>query len=434
MQSAFRPSGGGWGATANLTQPAPEVFRSWARIVMNPAGQAAAVWGRSDGTNSIIQASSATGAGAWQAPVNLSEAGQSAEAPGVAIDASGDIVAAWERPFEGKQVIQAASRPAGGSWGAVTRLSEPGQSAYYPRVAAGPHGEGTVVWERYNGTFTIVQSAVSTPGGTWTGPINLSSEIENSLLGGVSSDAQGNALAVWESHEASTWAVQAAGYDAAGPLANALSIPASGVAGQPIPFSVSPLDVWSALGSTGWGFGDGASTSGASVSHTFAAAGTYPVTLTSTDAIGNATTATATIAISAQRPVISSLRQSASTWRAGSRLATTARRRPVGTTVSFSLNVPARVTVAFTQAAVGRRVAGKCLAPSRRVTRRHRCTRTLTRGALSFSGHAGANRLRFQGRLSRSRRLAPGRYTLTVTAANSAGPAAPRSLTFTIVR
>jgi hypothetical protein len=37
-----------------------------------------------------------------------------------------------------------------------------------------------------------------------------------------------------------------------------------------------------------WSFGDGASAVGTNVSHAFTAAGTYPVTVTSTDALGNA--------------------------------------------------------------------------------------------------------------------------------------------------
>jgi hypothetical protein len=41
--------------------------------------------------------------------------------------------------------------------------------------------------------------------------------------------------------------------------------------------------------------------------NTFAAAGRYPVTLTTADAIGNTSTATSTITISPQRPAITSL-------------------------------------------------------------------------------------------------------------------------------
>jgi hypothetical protein len=58
----------------------------------------------------------------------------------------------------------------------------------------------------------------------------------------------------------------------------------------------------------------------------------------------------------------------------------------------------------------------------------------MTRGALSFSVGAGAHKLRFQGRISKHKRLLLGRYTLIITATNAAGQHATARLTFTIVR
>jgi hypothetical protein len=52
-----------------------------------------------------------------------------------------------------------------------------------------------------------------------------------------------------------------------------------------------------------------------------------------------------------------------------------------------------------------------------------------------FNGHAGTNKVRFLGRLSRSKRLKPGRYTLTVTAIDSAGNRSnAKTISFTVVR
>ncbi len=54
---------------------------------------------------------------------------------------------------------------------------------------------------------------------------------------------------------------------------------------------------------------------------------------------------------------------------------------------------------------------------------------------LSLAGESGENTVAFQGRISSGRRLAPGSYTLTITATNSVGVrSAPKSLSFTIVR
>ena len=59
-------------------------------------------------------------------------------------------------------------------------------------------------------------------------------------------------------------------------------------------FSVSPFDVPSSS-STSWNFGDGSSANGTSVGHTYSMAGSYTVTVTSTDAVGNSRSATRTV-------------------------------------------------------------------------------------------------------------------------------------------
>ncbi|HME02503.1 MAG TPA: hypothetical protein VKG38_05670, partial [Solirubrobacteraceae bacterium] len=57
-----------------------------------------------------------------------------------------------------------------------------------------------------------------------------------------------------------------------------------------------------------------------------------------------------------------------------------------------------------------------------------------TVGTISFTGHLGTNKVFFQGRLSRSKKLQPGRYTVTVNATDAAGGrSAPVSLRFTVV-
>jgi hypothetical protein len=57
----------------------------------------------------------------------------------------------------------------------------------------------------------------------------------------------------------------------------------------------------------------------------------------------------------------------------------------------------------------------------------------VTAGSLIFPGHSGTNMVVFQGRLSRSKKLKPGHYTLIVVAANSARASTAQSLSFTIV-
>jgi hypothetical protein len=63
------------------------------------------------------------------------------------------------------------------------------------------------------------------------------------------------------------------------------------------------------------------------------------------------------------------------------------------------------------------------------------CKRAVTQGTLSFAGHGGLDKVVFQVRISRPKRLHLGASTARITAVNSAGQhSSPRSLNLTIVK
>ncbi len=140
----------------------------------------------------------------------------------------------------------------------------------------------------------------------------------------------------------------------------------------------------------------------------------------------------------ATRVKLTGVGQSHTRWRRGNKLpkfASIARVRtpPVGTTFRFKVNGAARVRFAFTQPLPGRRVGRRCVAQTAKNRRKRRCPRIITAGSFSFSAGAGAYSVRFQGRIPRSKKLKPGRYTLIISATNTAGSTNAR-LTFTILK
>jgi streptogramin lyase len=169
----------------------------------------------------------------------------------------------------------------------------------------------------------------------------------------------------------------------------------------------------------------------ANVGHQLACAETvtYPVL----DVTTSTTTAAVTV-LAALPPQITKAHESASKWREGKKLARISRRKPpVGATFSFVLNERAPIRFSFTHRLPGRKSGHRCVAVSHANATRKSCQRTVTAGTLSFTGRSGANKVVFDGRVSRSKRLAPGSYTLNLTAANSEGTRSARvSLRFTI--
>jgi hypothetical protein len=135
-------------------------------------------------------------------------------------------------------------------------------------------------------------------------------------------------------------------------------------------------------------------------------------------------------------PIVSAVKQSARPWREGSalaRISSSAKKKPpVGTTFSFTLDKAARVTFSFTRTLPGRKVGRACVPQTKKNDHAHRCTRTVLT-ALSFSAHAGTHHVRFAGRVTKSRKLSPGIYTLAITASAAGGRSKPRTIRFTIV-
>lgn len=120
-------------------------------------------------------------------------------------------------------------------------------------------------------------------------------------------------------------------------------------------------------------------------------------------------------------PILSGLSESARTWREGSAPARISAHRklgakpPVGTTFSFALNVPARVSLKFTRTVAGR------------------TPHAVLAARMTLSARAGSDELHFEGSTSKHRKLAPGAYTLTMRASAHGKHSAPVAIRFTIV-
>ncbi len=450
-ESSFKPAGGAWQVPAEAT---PAGVAQEPQLAYGADGEAVLVWTNwSEGflSHRIPEAAVMTTGGVWQKPVDLMgesdplDQPKGASEPVVALDGQGDAVALWA--WEYGDVIQATLRPAGGTWQEPVDISGPEERAQDPHVAFDAHGDAMAVWSVAKAepeAVLRIQAAYRPAGGTWQAPVDLSDE-SHADSPQIAFDGQGDAVAVWDHADG----VQSAGYAAAGPVLNGVSIPVSGVAGQPVSFSVSPLDVWSVLGETSWSFGDGSSASGRTVTHTYTVPGTYEVTIHSADTLGNVTSSTGTITISPQAtastpespttgpvrsgvassagpsaaPAIETASESATRWREHGK-------SRVGTVFRVSLNKQATVTLSFLRDAGRRAPSCRCAAKAFADA----ASPTVEDGSISFAGHAGVNSVDFQGQLRHQPKLTPGSYTLVITATNAADQrSGAKRLRFTIL-
>jgi hypothetical protein len=347
VQAAFRPAGGHFGTAVNLPTKSGNAMHP--EVAIDAAGDATVVWERFNGADEIVeQATRLAATGAFTAPTELANSSAYPMEPSVAMNAAGDTAVAWVSPGVEK-VIQAAARPAGGSFGKPANLTGEVPAASQPQVALDGQGESTVVW---TGNF-VVEYATGTRTGVFSGPKGLAFEAwypsiaedaaGDTLVGyatviGLDADAVfrpaggafgasqqvspvgqivgGGASAInvamsedgdgafgFVAQQESEVSAEVGLLDSAGVAPGEVSIPASATAGSPVSFSAAPVDAVFPQPTVTWAFGDAASASGDTVTHTFVDPGTYSVSVTATVAPGDSETHTGTITVVA--PVLS---------------------------------------------------------------------------------------------------------------------------------
>jgi PKD domain len=335
-QAKVRPvSSGSWLGQTTISRPGETVVGA-PRLAMNAAGDAVAVWVRAPG---VVQAAlRPASTGAWQPASDLGPGRD----PEIAVDPAGSTVAIWSVPGGG---VQSAFRPAGlgwsgaadvsrapgtagevaldnagnavavwlggagphvrsarrdratGAWSQPVAVSAAGTAAAEPQVAVDERGNAVAVWTR--GTPPTVRAALRPAGlGAWLAGVGLSAAGAAVADPLVEIDAAGRALAVWTRRAPAVSIVESAELAGTGPLLTAARIPARAAARRPVAFAVRPA-AWAAplVGAPAWRFGDGATASGQSVAHTYAARGAFTVTVNQSDAAGGVSARTAQLRI-----------------------------------------------------------------------------------------------------------------------------------------
>lgn len=173
---------------ASLVRSDNRVRALQSEVASNAAGVTYVVWFE----GSDIWSSRREGGGAWEAPRQVSQGGDFARVPRVAVDAQGNAIAVWRQHNGGSTEVRAARRPAGGDWEAPQVLGS-SSAGGVPAIAINASGMAMVAWQ------AAVGAAANryVPGAGWGGAQLLSSGAAIMLLPGVGIDDEGNAYVAW---------------------------------------------------------------------------------------------------------------------------------------------------------------------------------------------------------------------------------------------
>lgn len=176
-----------WSAVGDVSAIDKAVDRPQVAI-SNDGAKAIAVWQRSNGTNTIIQAATATitaNTATWSSVSDLSATLQSATDAQVALSSDGTKAAVvWQRSNGANTIIQAKTATItanSATWSAVANLSASGQSAGNPQIAVSENSSKAIaVWFRMNDLGTpgiqAKTATISSNSATWSAAANLSAD------------------------------------------------------------------------------------------------------------------------------------------------------------------------------------------------------------------------------------------------------------------
>jgi PKD repeat protein len=261
----------------------------------------------------------APGGTAFGAPVQINGGlgvgfGSQSNGAAIAVDGAGRISAAFDTgtTTTAGRIYLTQQAEAGGSFSTPQAL--PANAQTYPRgaaIAVGDDGDAVVAWAEapINAVSTRNARVLTVTRDGATGDVSAPRTLDERQYLGTAvvpvstprvTVAPGGDVAVgwgWNTSDSGAWEARLAALDVEGPVV--ADGTASATAGTAVRLSADARDRFSDVASVTWDLGDGATASGSSVSHAYAAAGTYEAKVTATDEHGNARTAVRTVTVAA---------------------------------------------------------------------------------------------------------------------------------------
>lgn len=216
-----------WTITSDLSDGIHSAYA--AKVAIDPKGNAIAVWWCNGNIQGALLDAGTT---VWRHTHDLSTGGNAiVDSVSIGIDDEGNVRAIWLSNDGMNDVLQGAKLSFGSiNWTPTSTLSQPGQDANTPHIAVDRFGNAVSVWCYHSNGFNwIVQGAIlPKSSSTWIATTDLSSSLFDAVEAPkVCMDANGNAFAIWNILDGAVAIVQGAVLNKGSTLWQLTSVPSS---------------------------------------------------------------------------------------------------------------------------------------------------------------------------------------------------------------
>lgn len=194
-----------WSPPSSISSP--NASRASPRVAVDASGAAFAIWSEATTNGVDVAVRRFTPESGWEAPEYLEFGPNDSGSAEIALDSDGNGTAVWTQNDGTRFNLWSCRYEPTNGWGIPQLLEEINVgSASNPDVAANAAGGAVVVWMQFNGTSFDILARRYVPGFGWAPVEPLESGSGDSVLPQVVVDAQGDAIAVWETDPSGIWA------------------------------------------------------------------------------------------------------------------------------------------------------------------------------------------------------------------------------------
>lgn len=173
------------------------------QIAVNANGDALAIWQQQSGAVSRIMTRSYSTENGWAFTRAMDTNASNALKPEVALNASGNAMMVWMQEDNAHEyhVMARLYTPASNIVGPVMQINSAGDTAFAPQVAIDATGNALAVWQQHDGTSTNIMANRYVAGSGWGTAAPIESSTGSAFSPKITMDSNNNALAVWRQHD-----------------------------------------------------------------------------------------------------------------------------------------------------------------------------------------------------------------------------------------